>query len=153
VNDYRANVERQAREQKSVGGIISMVVYALVGLFVIGGLLAGYGTYVIFKQIHQQSLTLADLDSRYAAQNRALSAQLKASNDSLTESLTQTQSQLNRQQDLLGREEDAVNKLIAANEANTTAWRQERQARAAETASLRSRIRDLEDEPRLTPNR
>jgi hypothetical protein len=153
VNDYRANVERQTREQKSVGGVISMVVYVLVGLFLVGGLLAGYGSYVIFKQIHQQSLTLTDLDNRYTAQNQALSAQLKASNDSLTEALTQTQAQLSRQQELVTREQDSINRLVTASDSNAAAWRQERQSRAAEEASLRIRVRNLEDQPRLNPER
>lgn len=128
-----------------------MVVYGLAGLFVLGALLAGYGAYVITKQLHQQSVTMSDLDSRYSAQNRALTAELKATNDSLTEALTKTQGQLSRQQELLVRQQDSINKVITADDANIAAWRQERQARAAETASLRNRLRNLEDQPRLGP--
>ncbi len=147
MNDFRSNAERQAREQKSMGGIIAIIVYSLVGLFALGTILAGYGAYVITRQIHKQSLTLSDLDTRYTAENHALTVQLQATNDSLSRSLAQ----IARQQELLTRQQDALNKLADAAEANTAAWRQERQARAAEAASLRSRIRDLEDEPRFSP--
>jgi hypothetical protein len=119
-------------------------------MFIMAGLLAGYGSYVIFKQIHEQSLTLADLDSRYTAENKTLSAQIKASNDSLTEAMTQAQGQLSRQQELLTREQDSINRLITASDANASAWRQERQSRAAEEATLRLRMRNLEDQSRYT---
>jgi chromosome segregation ATPase len=160
VNDYRANVERQSREQKSVGGMIAIIVYTLAGLFVLGGLLAAYGAYTISRQMHQQSVTLTDLDSRYSAETQALTAQLKASNDSLTEALTQAQAQLKRQQELLAREQeqltrqqDVSNKLVTANDAITAALRQERQQRAAETATLRAHVRTLEEQRYSTANR
>ena len=148
VHDYRANVERQSREQKSVGNILSFVVYGLVALFVLGGILAAYGGYTITRQIHQQSLTLSDLDSRYSAANQALTAQLKASNDSLTQALTQTQAQITREETLLVRQQDMINKLSAANEADAASLRQEHTARAAETATLRARLRLLEEQNR-----
>jgi hypothetical protein len=147
VNDFRTNAERQAREQKSISGIIAIIVYSLVGLFALGTILAGYGAYVITRQIHKQSMTLNDLDSRYTSENHALSVQLQATNDSLARSLAQ----IARQQELLTREQDSLNKLADAAQANTAAWRQERQSRAGETASLRARIRDLEDQPRFGP--
>ena len=131
--------------------MISIIVYALAALFILGGFLAGYGALVISKQLHRQSVTVSELDSRYTAQNQALTAQLKATNDSLTQALTQTQAQLARQQELLTRQQDTLNRLLSATQDNTTAWRQERQARASETASLRIRVRDLEDQPRLRP--
>jgi cell division protein FtsB len=147
VNDFRSNAERQAREQKSMGDIISIIVYTLVGFVVLGTILAGYGAYVITRQIHKQSMTLSDIDSRYTAENHALALQLQATNDSLARSVAQ----IARQQELLNRQQDALNKLANAAEANTAAWREERQARAAEAASMRARIRDLEDEPRFSP--
>ncbi len=130
-----------------MGDIISIIVYTLVGFVVLGTILAGYGAYVITRQIHKQSMTLSDIDSRYTAENHALALQLQATNDSLARSVAQ----IARQQELLNRQQDALNKLANAAEANTAAWREERQARAAEAASMRARIRDLEDEPRFSP--
>ena len=148
THDYKANVERQAREQKSVGNVISLVVYALVACFIFAVVLAGYGGYTITRQIHQQSVTLSDLDSRYTAENKALTDQLKASNDSLTQALSQTQAQLVRQQGLAARQEEMINKLSAEDDANASLLRQERIARAAETATLRARMRTLEEQSR-----
>ena len=148
VHDYRANVDRQSREQKSVGNILSFIVYGLVAIFVLGAILAAYGGYAITRQIHQQSLTISDLDSRYGAANQALSAQLKASNDSLTQALTQTQAQITRQEALLVRQQDTINKLSSDADADVAALRQERTARSTEAATLRARLRLLEEQNR-----
>jgi hypothetical protein len=148
VNDFRSNAERQAREQKSISGLISIIVYVLVGLFVLGTILAGYGAYVISRQIHQQSITLSDLDSRYTARTQALATQLQTTNDALARS----NAQIAREQELIALQQENLTKLANAAEANTAAWRVERQSRAAETASLRARVRDLEDQPHFGPS-
>ncbi len=152
VTDYRANIERQAREQKSIGGIINYIVYALAAFLVLSAALAGYGAYVLSKQIHHQSVTLADLDTRYSEQNRELTSQLKAVDDTLTDALNQTRAQVNRQQEIILHQQESINTLtaqntkLAASEAATEATlRQERQYRAYETASLRTRVHALED--------
>jgi len=141
VVDYRTNVERQAREQKSVGGVLSIIVYVLIGFFVVGALLAGYGIYAITKQLHQQSLTIDELDKRYAARHEVLAAQLNTTIDTLSKA----QAQIGREQELILQQQEAINKLIAADDAASTALKQERQARASETASLRARVNSLEN--------
>jgi hypothetical protein len=138
--DYRANVERQSREQKSVGNILAYVVYGLIAFFVIGALLAGYGTKVIFDRLRDQSATVTDLDARYAAANKDLNAKLAATQDTLG----QAQAQIARQQDLILKQQEELNRLIAATNDNASALKTEKQARAQETASLRERVRDLE---------
>ena len=141
VVDYRTNIERQAREQKSIGGVLAIVVYVLIGFFVLGASLSGYGLYAISKQLHQQSLTIDDLDKRYAAQHEALAAQLNTTIDTLSKA----QAQIGREQELILQQQEAINKLIAANDATSNALKQERQARASETASLRARVNNLEN--------
>jgi len=147
VVDYRTNVERQAREQKSVGGILSILVYSLIGLFVLGALLAGYGAYVVHQALHDQSVTVTQLEARYDAENKDLNAKLATTLDTLT----QAQAQINRQQDLLVKQQEAISKLLVATEDNAAALKQEKAARAQEsatraqeTASLRARLKDLE---------
>jgi hypothetical protein len=147
VVDYRANIERQAREQKSIGGVLSMAVYVLIGLFVFGALLAGYGAYVVSKQIHQQSVTVNDLDTRFTDKTLTLTAQLATTDDALA----QAEGQLKREQELILRQQDTINKLTASSDALEVAWKQEHQARvtetnirASETANLRGRVRALE---------
>jgi hypothetical protein len=138
--DYRANVERQSREQKSVGSILSYVVYGLIAFFVISAVLAAYGADVIFKQLHDQSVTVNDLDARYAAANKDLNSKLATTQDTLS----QAQAQIGRQQDLIVKQQEELNRLIAATTDNDTAIRAEKQARAQEASNLRSRIKDLE---------
>jgi hypothetical protein len=140
VHDYRTNLERQSREQKSIGNLLAIVVYVLIGFFVIGSSLAGYGIYALSKQIKQQSLTIGDLDRKYASENQKLDGRLQATLDNLT----QAQAQIGRQQALILQEQEAINRLSAANDVNAAALRQERAARADEEADLRARIRDLE---------
>jgi septal ring factor EnvC (AmiA/AmiB activator) len=151
VTDYRANIERQAREQKSIGGIINYVVYALAAFLILCATLAGYGAYVLSKQIQHQSVTLSDLDTRYTQANRDLNAQIKTVDDTLTDSLNQTRAQISRQQQVILQQQEALNSLMAENtkltaaaNAAESALRQERQTRAYETASLRGRVRALE---------
>jgi len=139
--DYRANMERQAREQKSVGSLLSYVVYGLIAFFVISAGLAAYGADIIFKQLHDQSVTVTDLDARYSAANKDLNAKLAATQDTLG----QAQAQIARQQDLILKQQEELNRVIAAVNDETNALKAEKQARTQETASLRARVRDLEN--------
>ena len=139
--DYRANMERQAREQKSVGNILAYAVYALIGFFVVSAGLAIYGADVIFKQLHDQSVTVTDLDARYGAANKDLNVKLAATQDTLN----QAQAQITRQQALIVAQQEELNRLIAATNDNESGLKVEKQARAQETANLRARVRDLEN--------
>jgi hypothetical protein len=156
VVDYRANIERQAREQRSVGSIINIVVGVLIALVILGGLLSGYGAYVLTKQVHQQSVTLTDLDNRYSIKNQALEAQIVSDNDALNQSLTQAKAQIGRQQELILRQQESINKLSTAgdklasdDDAVQSMLRQERATRAAETANLRARVHLIESQSRF----
>ena len=139
--DYRANVERQSREQKSVGNILSYVVYALIAFFVISAGLAAYGADIIFAKLHDQSTTVSELDARYSAANQDLTAKLATAQDAIT----QNQAQIARQQDLLMKQQEQLNRLMAAATDDAAAIKAEKAARAQETANLRGRVRDLEN--------
>jgi hypothetical protein len=142
--DYRANVERQSREQKSVGSLLSYFVYGLIAVFLLGAGLATYGAVIIFDKLHDQSTSLADLDARYAAKVDGLNKQIASTQDTLT----QAQAQIGRQQDLLGKQEEEINQLRtainAASSASAEAIRAEAKTRAQEDAAMRARVRDLE---------
>jgi len=146
VVDYRTNVERQSREQHSIGGLLTIIVYVLIGFFVLTSSLAGYGIYALSKQIQKQSLTMGELDRHYAAENQALTNQLKSTMDTLA----QAQAQIGRQQELILRQQDAINKLMVANDAVAASLRQERSIRADETSNLRSRVNQMESAGRTT---
>ena len=145
--DYRANVERQSREQKSVGNILSYIVYGFLAIFVITVALAGYGANVIFAKIHDQSVTVSDLDARYAAANKDLQGKLAATQQTLSDA----QAQITRQQDLIIKQQDAINKLIAATNQNSSDIKKEAQSRAQETTVLRARVRELDS--RIPPSK
>jgi hypothetical protein len=138
--DYRANVERQSREQKSVGSILSYIVYGFIALFVLTVGLAGYGADIIFKQLHDQSATVSDLDAHYTKITTDLNTKLSATQDTLT----QAQAQIARQQDLIVKQQEDLNRLIAASSDNDSAIKSERQARAQDTGNLRARVKELE---------
>jgi hypothetical protein len=138
--DYRANVERQSREQKSVGSILSYVVYGLIAFFVLSAGLAAYGADIIFKQLHDQSATVSDLDARYTKITGDLNTKLSATQDTLT----QAQAQIARQQDLIVKQQEELNRLIAASSDNDSAIKAEHQARAQDTSNLRARVKELE---------
>jgi hypothetical protein len=147
VSDYRANIDRQSREQKSIGGILNLVVYGLIAIFICGAGLAAYGAHVIFKQLHAQSMTVSDLDSRYATANEQLNAQLK----STAQAVLELQAQVNRDETLALKQQDAIVKLQSSLTAESDTLRQERVARAtetsiriSETAALRTRLREIE---------
>jgi hypothetical protein len=147
ASDFRANIDRQSREQKSVGDVLAYVVYAIGALLIIGAGLAIYGGYVLSQQIHQQSVTMSDLDARYAAENKSLTDALGTTNDSLS----QAQGQIRRQEEMIARQQDTINKLVITNDEIVAALKQERLTRASETTNLRARVRALEDE--TTPAR
>jgi hypothetical protein len=147
ASDFRANIDRQSREQKSVGDVLTYIVYAIGALLVISAGLAIYGGYTLSRQIHQQSVTVSDLDARYAAENKTLNAALGATDDALAEA----QAQIHRQEDMITRQQDTINKLVVTNDEIVNALKAERLTRASETANLRARVRSLEDE--TTPAR
>ena len=123
-----------------MGNILAYVVYGLIGFFVVSAGLAAYGADVIFKQIHDQSVTVSDLDARYAVATKDLNAKLAATQDALT----QAQAQITRQQDLIVKQQEELNRLIAETNDNAGALKAEKQARAQDIAGLRERVRDLE---------
>jgi septal ring factor EnvC (AmiA/AmiB activator) len=102
--------------------------------------LAAYGADIIFKQIHDQTVTVSDLDARYAAVTKDLNAKLAATQDTLS----QAQAEIARQQDLIVKQQEELNRLIAATSDNAGALKTEKQARAQDIAGLRERVRDLE---------
>ncbi len=140
--DYRANIDRQAREQNSVGSFLAIVVYSLLGLFVLGACLAGYGTWALSKQIHQQSLTIGDLDRHYSDEDDLLKARLKT----VSQDLAQSDALAGRQQQIVEQQQATITKLSALTEQLSANLQAERQLRSIETTTLRARVRSLENE-------
>jgi hypothetical protein len=134
VNDFRRNAERQAREQKSATALLSGVAYSIIGGIVFVALLAGFGGYVLWKQIKNQSVTVAQIEAKFDGEVRVLQ-----------ENLHRTQEELAVQQALLKQQQETTNRLAALSEETASALRTERAIRARETAGLQQRVRRLEN--------
>jgi hypothetical protein len=133
MSDFRKNVERQSREQKSVGSILSTVAYSLIaGIFLVA-VLAGFGGYVLWKQIQDQSVTVSQLDSKY---------QLRTTE--LADELSQASLQIGELQAALKKQQDQLTRVSAISEETSASLRIERQTRAKEMIELQKRIRRLE---------
>ncbi|PTY03061.1 hypothetical protein DB346_07350 [Verrucomicrobia bacterium LW23] len=77
MSDFRRNAERQAGEQQNVNGLLKIVGFALLsGIMLVAGL-AGYGGYVLFEQIKENSATIAAAEANLRAETDALRGELK----------------------------------------------------------------------------
>ncbi len=121
--------------------------YGLIAVFVLGAGLAIYGSVIIFGKLHDQSATLSDLDAKYALKVNALNTQITATRDTLAEA----QAEIARQQDLINKQQEDINRLLFAITDNANALKAEKQTRAQETAVLRTRVRDLEYKTTTAP--
>lgn len=61
--NVRSSIERQSREQRAVGTMLNGVAIAFICGIVLVASLASLGGYVLFKQIRNQSATIALLES------------------------------------------------------------------------------------------
>ncbi|MDK3157179.1 hypothetical protein QPK87_11400 [Kamptonema cortianum] len=76
TSNYARNVERQSKEQKSMNTILSGVGLFLLILVVLFGATAGFGGYVLWKEIQNQQVTVGRLDEKYAAAVSGLDGKL-----------------------------------------------------------------------------
>ncbi len=63
LSSYTKNIERQSREQKAVGTLLSGVGLSLLVVVTFVALCAGFGGYVLYKQIRNQSVTIENLQA------------------------------------------------------------------------------------------
>jgi uncharacterized protein HemX len=104
--NVKRSVDRQRKEQRAVTSILSGVGLGL--LLIIGGcaVLAGFGGFVLWKQIQRQSVTVDQMEQRInkeiaslQARNAELSSGLESAGAQLVKQLSlleQAKSQLNR---------------------------------------------------------
>ncbi len=104
--NVKRSVDRQRKEQRAVSSILSGV--GLMLLLIIGGCaaLAGFGGYVLWKQIQRQSVTVDQMEQRI---NREI-ASLQARNAELTSGLESAGAQLAKQLSLLEQAKSQLNR-------------------------------------------
>lgn len=104
--NVKRSVDRQRKEQRAVSSILSGVGLAL--LLIIGGCaaLAGFGGFVLWKQIQRQSVTVDQMEQRI---NREI-ASLQARNAELTSGLESAGAQLAKQLSLLEQAKSQLNR-------------------------------------------
>jgi hypothetical protein len=133
VSEFRKNVERQSREQKAVGDVLSWVGYSLLGGLIIVALMAGFGGYTLYRMIQDQSVTVAQFDAKYGAETASLHENVK----DLEQELTQSRSLAARQQDQITRLSSRLD------EANAT-LKTQKQIIDRDMADLKGRVRRME---------
>ena len=133
INDFRKNAERQRREQRSTATLVSTASYFFLGGLVLIAVLAGFGGYVLWKQIKNQSVTVAQLDTKYAEKVDTLEQ-----NDAQTKKALVEQIALNQQQ------QEKITKIVVLIEKASTALREEKDARIREIGKIVQRIQRLE---------
>ncbi|MDZ4744254.1 MAG: hypothetical protein SGI98_12660 [Verrucomicrobiota bacterium] len=128
-SNYTRNVDRQAKEQKSLNTILSGVGLFLLVIVLIFGATAGFGGYVLWKEIQSQQVTVNRLDEKYAA---AISG--------LDEHLVKTQEELSGVQLVIKTQRDELLTLKTQLAATSTQLR----ATQKESESYKERVAELE---------
>ncbi len=82
-SNYTRNVERQSKEQKSMNTILSGVGLFLLVLVLIFAVSAGFGGYVLWKEIQNQQVTVGRLDAKYAAAISGLDENIVRTNEEI----------------------------------------------------------------------
>ncbi len=108
-SDYKGNVERQAKEQKSFGSVLSIVVYVLLAFVVTTAGLAGYGLYILKEQVSGQASTIHQLQDDEKVTTDALASRI----GTLEQQLKDSQAQVDRQNEVLQQQEQKVNQILS----------------------------------------
>ena len=142
VIDYRKNVQRQAREQKKVGSALSFLVYAVLGVLLIFGALAGYGAYVIFGELRSQKATAQQIQNELTGQIETLQSNLAQTQAALEQQSKQANEVIVELQGKLEIQQNTFQANLATEKKNReTALN----ARDNQIYELRQRVRRLEN--------
>ena len=133
INEFRKNADRQRREQKSVTSLFSGIAYALIGGILLVAILAGFGGYILWKQIQDQAVTVSQVNAKLDAQVAALKAEQEQFKKFAAD---QSAFDLEVKEKLV--------KISAAGERVAASLRDEKEARVRDIAALQKRLNRLE---------
>jgi len=140
ISDFRRNTDRQRREQKSVSTLLSGVAYALIGGILLVGLLAGFGGYILWKQIQNQAVTVAQVDAKVDQQVAALKT-----DQELLKKFASDQSTFDIEvKEKLSKLSAVGDKLSAVGDKTSAAIRDEKDARTKDVAAIIKRLTRVE---------
>jgi hypothetical protein len=136
VSDFRRNAERQAREQKAVGNVLSWVAYGLLGGILMVAALAGFGGYTLWKMIQEQSVTVAQFESAFTEEITTLNGIVQKQDEQLTQMRA-----------LAAKQQDQITKVTARADETAAQLRAYKATTDREMADLRGRLRRMEGRP------
>jgi uncharacterized protein HemX len=141
ISDFRRNTDRQRREQRAATNLLSGVAYIFLGGLVLLAVLAGFGGYVLWKQIKNQSVTVAQLNAKVDQQDTELSQRIEQIREEI-KAQAEAQAATDQQQ------QDRIGKLASLQEKVAAALREEKDARAKDVVLLAKRLQKLENASR-----
>ncbi len=137
MSDFRRNAERQSKEQKATGNILSGIAYALLAVILIVASLSAFGGYVMWRQIQSQATTVAQLSDKLNNEVAVLREESAITKKNADENFR-------RQQEIL-------NKTTVALEQQRASFLAEQKKKDREILSLQGRLNRIEN--RFNSNR
>jgi len=137
MSDFRRNAERQSKEQKVTGNILSGIAYALLAVILIVASLSAFGGYVMWRQIQSQATTVAQLSDKLNNEVAVLREESAITKKNANENFR-------RQQEIL-------NKTTVALEQQRASFLAEQKKKDREILSLQGRLNRIEN--RFNSNR
>ena len=137
MSDFRRNAERQSKEQKTTGNILSGIAYALLAVIMIVASLSAFGGYVMWRQIQSQATTVAQLSDK-------LNNEVAVLRDEAAITKKNADENFRRQQEIL-------NKTIVSLEQQRANFLAEQKKKDREILSLQGRLTRIEN--RINSNR
>jgi hypothetical protein len=134
ISDFRKNADRQRREQRSVTTLVSGVAYALIGGIILVAGLAGFGGYVLWKQIQDQAVTVAQVNAKLDGEVALIKGDLEHLKKFATDQAAF---------DIEVKEK--LGKIAASTDRIAAGVREEREARAREISALQKRVTRVEN--------
>lgn len=137
MSDFRRNAERQSKEQKATGSILSGIAYSLLAVIIIVASLSAFGGYVMWRQIQSQATTVAQLSDQLNSEVATLRQEAAQSRKTSEEAFR--------------RQQESLNKLTVSLEQQRATFLAEQKKKDQQIQSLQSRVSRIES--RFTPNR
>lgn len=127
MSDFRRNAERQSKEQKSTGTILSGIAYGLIAAILLVASLSAFGGFVMWRQIQNNATTVAQVNDK-------LNAEVAALREEAAEARKATDEVIKRQQ-------EQINRLTAVTEQQRGAFVAEQKKRDREIQALQAAIK------------